>query len=140
MLRKSIFFSSNTSKTSRSIRISMFLVLFNPFKPSVLFMDHWQIMKNQIDQTPRSLSGSTQFAYRIYFKNSNEIETYYPTTRNGFVQLIRVGIFIRHKWVKMGKLLAATRDFQQCGLCDEQRLRTACAYAQSDQSLCSSLE
>ena len=25
-------------------------------------------------------------------------------------------------------------------MCDEQRLRPACAYAQSDQSLCSSLE
>ena len=32
------------------------------------------------------------------------------------------------------------RDFQQCGMCDQQRLRPACAYAQSDQSLCKSLE
>ena len=31
---------------------------------------------------------------------------------------------------------AATCDFQQYGMCDQQRLRTACAYAQSDQSLC----
>ena len=35
---------------------------------------------------------------------------------------------------------AATWDFQQCGMCDQQRLRPACAYAQSDQSLCLSLE
>ena len=35
---------------------------------------------------------------------------------------------------------AATCDFQQCGMCDQQRLRPACAYAQSDQSLCKSLE
>ena len=27
---------------------------------------------------------------------------------------------------------AAARDFQQCGMCDKQRLRQACAYAQSD--------
>ena len=33
-----------------------------------------------------------------------------------------------------------TRDFQQYGKCDQQRLRPACAYAQSDQSLCLSLE
>ena len=26
-------------------------------------------------------------------------------------------------------------DFQQCGLCDKQSLRSACAYAHSDQSL-----
>ena len=30
--------------------------------------------------------------------------------------------------------------FQQCGMCDQQGLRPACAYAQSDQSLCSLLE
>ena len=37
-------------------------------------------------------------------------------------------------------LQASARDFQHCGMCDQQRLRPACAYAQSDQSLCSSLE
>ena len=26
--------------------------------------------------------------------------------------------------------------FQQCGMCDQQSLRSACTYAQSDQSLC----
>ena len=35
---------------------------------------------------------------------------------------------------------AVTWDFQQCGMCDQQKLRPAWAYAQSDQSLCSSLE
>ena len=35
---------------------------------------------------------------------------------------------------------AVTWDFQQCGICDQQRLRPACAYAQSDQSHCKSLE
>ena len=35
---------------------------------------------------------------------------------------------------------AGACDFQQCGMCDQQRLRPACAYAQSDQSLCLSLE
>ena len=29
---------------------------------------------------------------------------------------------------------------QQCGMCNQQSLRSACAYAQSDQSLCLSLE
>ena len=31
---------------------------------------------------------------------------------------------------------ASVWDFQQCGMCDQQSLRSACAYAQSDQSLC----
>ena len=35
---------------------------------------------------------------------------------------------------------ATAWDFQQCGMCDQQRLRPACAYAQPDQSLCLSLE
>ena len=33
-----------------------------------------------------------------------------------------------------------TWDFQQCGMCDQQSLRSACAYAQSDPSPCLSLE
>ena len=33
-----------------------------------------------------------------------------------------------------------TRDFQKCGMCDQQSFRSACAYAQSDQSLCWSLK
>ena len=35
---------------------------------------------------------------------------------------------------------AVTWDFQQFGMCDWQSLRSACAYAQYDQSLCKSLE
>ena len=35
---------------------------------------------------------------------------------------------------------AATWDFQQCDMYDQQRLRSACAYTQSDQSLFKSLE
>ena len=35
---------------------------------------------------------------------------------------------------------ASAWDFQQCGMCDQQRLRPACAYVQSDQSLCKSPE
>ena len=31
---------------------------------------------------------------------------------------------------------AVTWDFQKFGMCDQQRLRPACAYVQSDQSLC----
>ena len=34
----------------------------------------------------------------------------------------------------------ATTKPQGCGMCDQQSLRSACAYAQSDQSLCWSLK
>ena len=45
----------------------------------------------------------------------------------------KIGLDVNDIW-------AATWDFQQFGMCDQQRLRPACAYAQSDKSLCSSLE
>ena len=35
---------------------------------------------------------------------------------------------------------ASAWDFQQCGMCDQQSLRSACAYVQSDQSLSQWLE
>ena len=48
------------------------------------------------------------------------------------------------KDIKFGKyyrihdihIWAATWDFQKCGMCDQQCLKSACAYAQSDQSHC----
>ena len=44
--------------------------------------------------------------------------------------------FIKTKMLKDNDIWAATWDFQKCGMCDQQSLRPACAYAQSDQSLC----
>ena len=42
--------------------------------------------------------------------------------------------------VPFNTIWAVTWDLQQCGMCDQQSLRSACAYAQSDQSLGLSLE
>ena len=40
-------------------------------------------------------------------------------------------------WLKQISIIwASAWDFQQFGMCDQQSLRSACAYAQSDQSLC----
>ena len=38
------------------------------------------------------------------------------------------------------RIIEPRQDFQQCGMCDQQRLRPAWKYAQSDQSVCESLE
>ena len=46
------------------------------------------------------------------------------------IQLPRTILFF------MISIWAATWDFQQCGTCGQQRLRPACAYPHSDQSLC----
>ena len=40
----------------------------------------------------------------------------------------------------MSKYMSQSMRFPTCGMCDKQSLRSACAYAQSDQSLCYSLE
>ena len=37
-------------------------------------------------------------------------------------------------------ICAVAWDFRQCGKCDQKSLKSACAYAQSDQSFCLSLE
>ena len=45
----------------------------------------------------------------------------------------------RHYWITAEwneSIWAVTWDFQQCDMCDQQSLRSACAYTQSDQSLC----
>ena len=42
--------------------------------------------------------------------------------------------------MKVIHIWANAWDFQQYGMCDQQSLRSACAYAQSDQNLCLSLE
>ena len=61
----------------------------------------------------------------------------------GHCQILVIIWFIQLNIGKNGQLDArrqnmtpATSDFQQCGMYYQQRLRSACAYAQSDQSLC----
>ena len=50
-------------------------------------------------------------------------------------------LYKNNKCSQMGKLMWATPlDFKRCGICDRQRLRPACAYAQTDQGLCLSLK
>ena len=40
----------------------------------------------------------------------------------------------------LNSMWAMTWDFQKCGICDQQRLRSACAFVQTDQSICLLLE
>ena len=51
--------------------------------------------------------------------------------------LIEYSGFFRH--FNFHLIWATTLDFQQCGMCNQQSLTSACAYAQSDQSLFYSL-
>ena len=48
---------------------------------------------------------------------------------------IQIVAYIRH-WQRFYYNWAASWDFQQCGMCNQQSLGLAWAYAQSDQSLC----
>ena len=46
-------------------------------------------------------------------------------------------LFQNRRYQESAKILwASAWDFQQCGMFHQQSLRSACAYAQSDQSLC----
>ena len=53
----------------------------------------------------------------------------FKCTRMGAISLVRV-----HLTDQVHEI------FQLCGMCAQQSLRSACAYAQSDQSLCFTLE
>ena len=44
-------------------------------------------------------------------------------------------LLIQHFPIKI-KHLSRSMRFQQCAMCDQKRLRPACAYAQSYQNLC----
>ena len=48
----------------------------------------------------------------------------------------RVWQYIEKEKERKKNIWASAWDFQQCGMCDQQSLRSACACAQSDQSLC----
>ena len=41
-----------------------------------------------------------------------------------------------HRVVSLRKTHLSFDPGRQCGMCDQQSLRSACAYGQSDQSLC----
>ena len=49
-------------------------------------------------------------------------------------------IIQEHEYKILFIIWASAWDFQQCGMCNQQSLKSACAYAQSDQSLCKLLE
>ena len=59
------------------------------------------------------------------------------------MQFVKGNIFVKtiiyHPGQIIKRIKAVTKAFQQCGMCDQQRLRPA-SYAQSDQSLYLSLE
>ena len=55
-------------------------------------------------------------------------------------QNYNLGPYFIAKMILNKIIWASAWYFQQCGMCDQQSLRSACAYAQSDQRLCLSLE
>ena len=48
-------------------------------------------------------------------------------------------VICKHQWRRQTTLYEL-QHFQQCGMCDQQRLRSAGTYMQSDQILCLSLK
>ena len=72
------------------------------------------------------LSQRDTFLKTIYVENSGRY-TLFPRKISALRLLVLMSVKLN--W-------ASAWDFQQCGMCDLQSLRSACAYAQSDQSLC----
>ena len=61
-------------------------------------------------------------------------------TTGHFVLWFSFILVLRSLKVILIVIWASAWDFQQCGMCNQQSLRSACSYAQSDQSLCLSPE
>ena len=51
----------------------------------------------------------------------------------------QIGTDVKLKDIEVSNMSCGTR-FPTSGMCDQQSLRSACAYAQSDQSFCFSIE
>ena len=122
-------YSSHTSKSAQYafIRAYVLIISFMVLSPvDQILLHSWQChllitFANSLDpdqdwQSVRSYLDSTCLTALIHV----------------FVQNLYLNIF--HYLITV--IWASAWDFQQCGMCDHQNLRSACAYAQSDQSLC----
>ena len=110
---------------SKNLSISNLKILYNilhqTFQPEILFYLH---SGKKSESNPHILKDD--------FRNlQTRYKDYKQVNTDGAKEDLKVGCAI--KW-------ASAWDFQQCGMCDQQSLRSTCAYAQSDQSLCSPLE
>ena len=74
----------------------------NPYKPSILFVAHWQTVQNQIRHriTWHLIRFSTVCLQKCLLNLKKKNPTQQPLKRNGLVQMIIVGNSIRLKWVK----------------------------------------
>ena len=66
---------------------------------------------------------------------AHKLQCFFPSVLDLYAELLHT----RNMELKNDKW-ASELDFKQGGMCDQQSLGSACAYAQSDQSLCLSLE
>ena len=73
----------------------------NPYKPRVLFVGHRQTVQNQI-KTRRLICFSTvcKHKFLLKFEEKSKSPPNNPKIGNGLEQLITMGKYIRHKWVK----------------------------------------
>ena len=92
------------SKTRNVAPLDTCTCWFNPYKPSVLFVGHQQTVQNQIRRckTLHLIRFSTvcKQKFLLRFELKWKIPPNNPKIRNGSDHLIRMGKYIRHKWIK----------------------------------------
>ena len=124
---------------SCSIQISMkFILLINVKMPTFAGI---LTLISSINTIAESFKQEKIFFHHSNFSWAIEISCSVEISMRKFYN-IRARICERIMAIKVWRLelrmiiWAASWDFQRCGMCDQQRLRPARAYAQSDQSLC----
>ena len=130
---------------------------FDPHKPratETLFCKKSQCLLTFKNQLMHYLSvGGIHVKFcRIYLSriyhacadNATDGESHLPTPQQQRIMrevtecgpLLKTSTSHRRVFQYLRVLSYFTFDFQQCGMCNQQRLRPACAHAQSDQSIC----
>ena len=111
------------------------LVLVQPRKTRPCLTERFLMGRKKSNQTNKS----PLFAEgHIYWYPDLTTDFYQREATIGWhVQILNQDLLPQY-WCRStnGQIKSHTWDFQQCGMCDQQKLRPACAYAQSDQSLC----
>ena len=105
-------------------------------------VNHWGLAERYL--ISNALSKNSSFKDARITLLANRSNSFWPLERYTCMLRVKTSFFfinIQTRKTAAGfNNWASAWDFQQSGMCDQQSLRSACAYAQSDQNLCLSLE
>ena len=117
------------------------------FTTSLVFPQKYQLslklnsLQQKISLTSNYWGRNTVVVKRVVFSYRSILSFVLGAQKNHLIQTVSLSTHnIWFGWAIWKLIWAVAWDFQQFVMCDQQSLRSACAYAQSDKSLCLPLE